>query len=419
MKSIYKLTLLLLLSFAFTFCGGKKEAISAEEKTHAGEEEGAHEEDENAVEFTPEQFKTAGIVIGKTEMKALSGTIKVNGMLDVPPQNLVSISAPTAGYIKSTDMLQGTYVKKGQTVATLNNPELLNLQQDLVEARGQLQESKSESEFLESDLKRQQELSDEAVNARKTLEKARSEFNAMKGRINSLEGRIGAINARLRAVGINPASVTNANFISTVSIRTPISGYVTEVNTNIGAYVNPTDILFEIVDTKHLHAELTVFEKDVPKLKIGQKVRFTLANETTDRMATVYLIGREISTERTVRIHCHLDKEDAQLLPGMYLQALVETASNKVAALPEKAIVDFQGKKYIFVEAEEEGEAHEGEGEMHHFEMMEVKLGVTEMGYTEVSTSGVDLSTKKVVINGAYDLLSKMKNSEESGGHAH
>lgn len=296
----------------------------------------------------------------------------------------------------------------------------MNLQQDLVEARGQLQESKSQSEFLESDLTRQQELSNEAINSKKTLEKARSEFNAMKGRINSLEGRIGAINARLKAVGINPASVTNSNFISTVSIRTPISGYVTEVNTNIGAYVNPTDILFEIVDTKHLHAELTVFEKDVPKLKIGQKVRFTLANETTDRMATVYLIGRAISNERTVRIHCHLDKEDAQLLPGMYLQALVETASNKVAALPEKAIVDYQGKKYIFVEAEEEeGEAHEGEGEMHHFEMMEVNGGVTEMGYTEVRASGVDLNTKKIVINGAYDLLSKMKNTEESGGHVH
>lgn len=417
MKAIYKISLIIVAAFLFTFCGSKKEEASAAEETYT-EGEAHAGEDENGVEFTPEQFKTAGIVIGKTEMKALSGTIKVNGMLDVPPQNLVSISAPTAGYIKSTDMLQGTYVKKGQTVATLNNPDLLDLQQDLVEARGQLQESKSQSDFLESDLTRQQELSNEEVNARKTLEKARSEFNAMKGRINSLEGRIGAINARLRAVGINPASVTNSNFISTVSIRTPISGYVTEVNTNIGAYVNPTDILFEIVDTKHLHAELTVFEKDVPKLKIGQKVRFTLANETTDRMATVYLIGREISTERTVRIHCHLDKEDAQLLPGMYLQALVETASNKVAALPEKAIVDFEGKKYIFVEAEE-GEAHEGEGEMHHFEMMEVNVGVTEMNYTEVRTSGVDLNTKKVVINGAYDLLSKMKNSEEEGGHAH
>lgn len=414
MKFIYKISIILVASFVFAFCGSKKEEASIEE-VH---EEGEHHEDENAVELTPEQFKTAGIVLGKTEMKALSGTIKVNGMLDVPPQNLVSISAPSAGYIQSTDMLQGMYVKKGQTVATLNNPELLNLQQDLVEARGQLQESKSQSEFLESDLKRQQELSNEEVNSKKTLEKARSEYNAMKGRINSLEGRIGAINARLKAVGINPAAVTNSNFISTVSIRTPISGYVTAVNTNIGAYVNPTDILFEIVDTKHLHAELTVFEKDVPKLKIGQKVRFTLANETTERMATVYLIGRAISTERTVRIHCHLDKEDEQLLPGMYLQALVETASNKVTALPEAAIVDYLGKKYIFVEAEE-GEAHEGEGEMHHFEMLEVNLGVTEMGYTEVTASGVDLNTKKVVINGAYDLLSKMKNSEEAGGHAH
>ena len=403
MKSIYKISIFLAIFFLFASCGNKKE-----QKVVAAE---APLEEENRVELTAEQFATAGIVVGNIEMKALSSTIKVNGMLDVPPQNLVSISAPTAGYIKSTDMLQGMYVNKGQIVATLHNPELLTLQQDLVESRGQLQERKSQFEFLELDLKRQQELSDQEVNSRKTLEKSRSEYNAMKGAINSLEGRIGAIGARLKAVGINPAAVTNSNFISTISIYTPISGYVTEVNTNIGAYVNPTNILFEIVDTRHLHAELTVFEKDVPLLKIGQKVRFTLANETQERMATVHLIGREISSERTVRIHCHLDQEDTQLLPGMYLKALVETGkSQKAAALPEKAIVDFAGKQYIFVESDPNPA---GQGKVYHFEIIEVRTGATELGYTEVKATGADLNAKKVVINGAYDLLSKMKNSEE------
>jgi cobalt-zinc-cadmium efflux system membrane fusion protein len=172
------------------------------------------------------------------------------------------------------------------------------------------------------------------------------------------------------------------------------------------------------VDTEHLHAELIIFEKDVRKIKIGQKVRFTLANETKDRMATVYLIGREISVDRTIRIHCHIDNEDTELLPGMYLKANVEAGGAIVAALPDESIIDFQGKKYIFVLADEKGlnegsqKAETGD-EGQHFTMMEIQTGNSELGYTEISIpEGFDENTM-VVIKGAYSILSKIKNSEE------
>ena len=400
MKSVYKISNLLLAgAILVSSCNNKTEAVKVE----------ATKQETNTVEFTTGQYKTANIQLGTVEMKQLSGTIKVNGMLDVPPQNLVSISAPTSGYIKSTEMLQGMYVKQGQTVATISNPELLTLQQDLVEARGQLQENKSQLQYLELDLERQKELQAEDINAKKSYQKASSEHNAMKGRISSLEGTIGAISSKLKAIGINPASISNSNFVSVISIHTPISGYVTQVHTNIGAYVNPTDELFRIVDTKHLHAELTVFEKDVQKLKIGQKVRFTLANESTERTAKVYLIGKEISNERTVHIHCHLDEEDTKLLPGMYLKALVETGNNNVTALPEKAIVEYQGSKFIFVAA-----GNNSKDSLTNFKMVAVKTGVAELGYTEIILpESFDIANTKIVINGAYELLSKMKNSGE------
>ena len=400
MKSVYKFsTTIFAVAVLASSCNSKTEAVKEE----------ATKQETNTVAFTEGQYKTANIQLGNVEMKQLSGTIKVNGMLDVPPQNLVSISAPTSGYIKSTAMLQGMYVKQGKTVATLSNPELLTLQQDLVEARGQLQESKSQQQYLELDLQRQKELQDEDINAKKAYQKASSERSAMKGRISSLEGTIGAINSKLKAIGINPASISNSNFVSIISIHTPISGYVTQVHTNIGAYVNPTNELFRIVDTKHLHAELTVFEKDVQNVKVGQKVRFTLANETKERFATVYLIGKEISNERTVHIHCHLDNEDTQLLPGMYLKALVETGNNNVAALPEKAIVEYQGSKYIFIAT-----GNNVKDSSTNFKMIAVKTGVSELGYTEVVLpEKFDVAITRVVLNGAYELLSKMKNGEE------
>ena len=153
-----------------------------------------------------------------------------------------------------------------------------------------------------------------------------------------------------------------------------------------------------------------MFEKDVPKLKIGQKVRFTLANETQERMATVYLVGKEISQERTVQVHCHLDKEDTSLLPGMYLKALVESGSNKVPAIPSKAIVEFEGSNYIFI-ADNEKPKEKGATK---YKLVTIKTGISELNYTELIFDGTtNWENWKVVTNGAYDMLSKMKNSEE------
>lgn len=382
-------------------CNGKEAAPAAKV-------EDEHHEDASAVELTKAQFATAGITLGKIETRALSGTIQVNGMLDVPPQNLVSICAPLGGFLKSTDLLQGKPVKKGEAIAVVENTEYIQLQQDYLDFKSQL-------EFMEAEYKRQEELARENVNAQKTLQQAKSQYQSTLAKVNGLK-------AKLQIININPEKLSETGDVHrTITLYSPISGFVTEVNANIGMYVSPTDVMFRIVDTKHLHAELIVFEKDITKLKIGQKVRFTLANESQERMATIYLIGREITEQRTVRIHCHLDQEDTDLLPGMYLTALVETGGNKVPSLPDESIVDFEGKKYIFVSAQED-DSHEhtkGEEEGHHFKMLEVKTGLRELGYTEVILSETLSSEAEVVLKGAYDLLSKMKNSEEEGGHVH
>lgn len=390
MKSRYKLLSILAIVFTIQSCNQEPE-----EKKEVALEEAQHG---NEAAITPEQYETAQIELGSIEMKVLSGTIKVNGMLDLPPQSLVSISTPFEGIVKSTEMLQGMKVKKGQVVVVLQHPDFVQIQQDYLDYSSSL-------EYLKLEYERQQELSSENVNAKKTVQKAKSEYQSMLARVRGLK-------VKLKLMNVNLSVLEKGNIQSTLTLYSPINGYVTEVNTNIGATASPADILFKIADTEHLHAELTVFEKDVPQLKIGQKVRFTLANENKERMATVYLLGREISKERTVNVHCHLDQEDGQLLPGMYLQALVENGSQKVEALPEKAIVDFEGSKYIFIEGSKKDK------ELRHFEMIEVKAGVTELGFTAVSAvNKMDLTKERIVLNGAYDLLSKIKNSEEVEEH--
>ncbi|MBT1703728.1 efflux RND transporter periplasmic adaptor subunit [Chryseosolibacter indicus] len=368
---------------------------------------------EDIVALTSAQSQNAGIELGHIEKKQISGTIKVNGVLDVPPQQLVSISVPLGGFLKNTTLLQGSRVKKGQVIATIENLDFIQIQQDYLEAKSQL-------ELAKVDYERQQELAKENVNSQKVLQQAKSNYTIWEAKHNALR-------EKLRVINIDAKSVEDGNIRSSINLYSPIEGYVTQVNVNIGKYVNPTDVLFEIVDTEHLHAELIVFEKDVPRLRIGQKLRFTLANETKERMATVYLIGREISTDRTIRIHCHIDEEDKEFLPGMYLTGLVETGSTQVPALPDDAIISYQGKKYIFIASEEKEENHESsdptQGDPHNeesknFRMVEIETSNSELGFTEVSVPD-SIGNSAVVIKGAYVLLSKMKNSEEEGGHAH
>ncbi|HOZ88544.1 MAG TPA: efflux RND transporter periplasmic adaptor subunit [Bacteroidia bacterium] len=390
-KSIfYRNISVLILAFLLTSCGNKKEEPKQEVHTEVAD---------NSVDLTREQFKIVGVTLGKIEMKALSGAIKVNGMLDVPPQNLVSISAPMGGILKSTELLQGLKVKKGEVIAVMQNADYIQLQQDYIDTKSQL-------EYLEAEYKRQEELAKENVNSQKTLLQSKTQYQSMMA-------KAGGLKAKLSLLGINTNQIENGNFQNTITLYAPISGYVTQVNVNIGMFVNPTDVMFKIVDTEHLHAELTVFEKDVPKLKIGQKVRFTLANETAERLATVYLIGREIQEDRTVRIHCHLDREDDQLLPGMYLKAYVEAGTQRVPALPNEAIVSFDGYNYVFESLPS------GENGIHHFKMIEVITGVSELGFTEVQLSKELNSESTLVIKAAYDILSKMKNSEGDEAQAH
>ena len=399
-KIFSSIVIIFLAAVIFSSCSSKGNA----EATPA---EGPQKEEADMVDLSEDQFKTVNIQYGTVEKKNLSSIIRASGVLDVPPQQLITISSPYGGTLKNTELLQGKPVTKGEVIAVLENPEFIQLQQDYLDYKSQLA-------YLKEELDRQQELAKENVNAKKTVQKAGSEYNSMMARVQGLR-------SKLQLININPGKINATNISGKANIYAPISGYVTKVLVNIGKFVNANQELFEIVDTRHLHAELTIFEKDVPKLKIGQKIRFVLNNETNERFAEVHLIGREISAERTVRVHGHLLQEDRNLLPGMYLKGIVETGLATTTALPDKAIVQSAGKSYIFIVADETKEEtkpadakKDAATEKHiPFKRIEVTTGVSENGYTEVILpEGFDRNAK-IVINGAYDLLSKMNNVEE------
>jgi membrane fusion protein, heavy metal efflux system len=376
-KSALRLSVLVATMFLLA-CGTEKKQDEPTSKTTPTE---------NIVSLTAEQFKSLGIVLGQPEKRSINGMVKANGVLDVPPQNMVTISAPLGGFVKHTELLQGMKVKRGQVVVVMEHPDYIQLQEDYLTNKNQL-------EFLELEYNRQEELAKENVNAAKALQQAKSNYFATKAKVKSLI-------AKLKMININPQELESGEIKSTISIISPIEGFVTQVNVNIGMHVNPTDVMFKIVDTEHLHAEAQIFEKDVPQLKIGQSVRVYLSNEKIERLAKIFLIGKEISSEHTVRVHCHLEKEDASLIPGLYFKALIETDATQLNTLPNEAIVNFENKQYVFAETQ-----------MREYEMIEVTVGKSEENYTEVILPA-SMGVKQIVVRGTYALLGMLKNVEE------
>jgi membrane fusion protein, heavy metal efflux system len=345
---------------------------------------------ENAVKFTDAQLQNGKIQVGKVEMRSLKGILKVNGTIDVPPQNLVSVSFPMGGYLKNTNLLPGMPIKKGQVIATLEDASYIQLQQDYLTVSAKL-------DYLQLELARQQELNTQKINAEKTLQQVQSDY-----RLQQISQKGYA--EKLRLIGINPANLTENNMTRTVSIYSPISGYVSKVNVNIGKYLAPTDVMFQLVNTDDIHANLTVFEKDIPKVKTGQKLSLTvpsLSNKTY--LAEILLIGRDLNENRAVEVHCHFENEDHKLSPGMFLSADIETTETNALTVPNDAVVRFENKYFIFIEKEHGV-----------FDMTEVALGVTDKIYSQITPLSIsDISTLKIVTQGAYAILSKMKNTAE------
>jgi cobalt-zinc-cadmium efflux system membrane fusion protein len=344
--------------------------------------------DENIIKLSLAQIKNANIVLGKFSQQQVSSILKVNGKIDVPPQNMVSISVPLGGYLKNTKLLPGMHINKGEVIAVIEDQQYIQLQQDYLLTKTKLTYSQ-----LEFD--RQKELNQSKATSDKVFQQAAAE-------LNSLKITTTALTEKLHLVGINPANISNTSIKRSINIYSPIDGYVTKVNVNIGKYISPTDVLFELVNPTDIHLALRVFEKDVDKLFIGQKlVAYTNNNLAKKHPCEILLIGKDLGTESNTEVHCHFNDYDKTLILGTYMNAEIEVKSNNSYVLPEEAVVHFENKQYVFVMKTE-----------NEFEMTEVQTGNTENGMIEILQAG-KIATQNFVIKGAYSILMSLKNKSE------
>jgi len=375
---LFRLAPIACLSVLIISCSSKSETSTGSDSLSV----------ENTVILTAEQHKNAGITIGKIEQKSISRILKVNGRIDVPPQNMISVSVPMGGYLKYTKLLPGMHVNKGEVIAVMEDQQYIQLQQDFLTAKARLN-------FTANEYERQKELNQSKATSDKVFQQTESNFITEKINVKSLS-------ERLKLIGINPDQLNENSISKSINIQSPISGYVSHVNVNIGKYTQPSEVLFELINPEDIHLALTLFEKDLYKLTIGQKVMaYSNGQPNKKYECEIILIGQNLSADRSTEVHSHFEKYDKSLVPGMYMNAEIELKNNTVYALPEEAIVRFENNQYVFVAQSE-----------NTYALVEVKTGDSENGFTEI-LGGETISDKNIVIKGAYPLLMSLKNKAE------
>jgi len=368
--------------FSFAACNSKTETANPKETGPASE---------TTVTLTDAQLKNAALQIELPTKRNINTTIKVNGQVDVPPQSLVSISFPLGGYLKSSQMLPGTYVKKGEVIAVMEDQIYVQLQQDYLMAKAKM-------EFLATDLQRQKELSDADAVSKKNYQQVLSDYKIQQVTVKALD-------EKLKIIGINPDNLTVQNISRIVTVRSPINGYVTKVNVNIGKYVNPSDVLFELVNPQDIHAAMTVFEKDIIWFKKGMRGKVALTDNPSKLYdVDVILATKNVDETRSGLVHCHFENHNInELLPGMFLTGTFELSNKPSITVPEEAVVRFEGKHYVFIAKSDKV-----------FEMKAVETDVKENGYIALKDQpGMDWLQQKIVVKNAYTLLGSLKNKME------
>jgi membrane fusion protein, heavy metal efflux system len=383
MKAIKYISLLMLLTVA-----------CSEQKNNASDEKVAiTQAAESSVVLTPEQVSAINIQTGHIAKVNMKNVIKANGYFDVPPQNNAVVSPMISGYVRQINFLIGDNVKKGQVLAELESMEFIDIQQQYVETNARLA-------FLKEEYDRQILLQENDAVSRKQFLTVEADY---KTALSTFDG----LKSKLSLIGVNFQTLGEGKIEPRFSLRSPINGSVKKMNTVVGRFAAPSEELFEIVDTDHLHLELNVYEKDVLKVKKGQRVWFKVPSQaTTIYEGEVLLVGQDLSEDkRAIDVHVHIHGSTADFTVGMYANASIVIEDNPSFTLPVTAIVTEGTNKYLFKK-----ETPSGEGVM--FTKVQVYTGIESEGLIELVSMDQLSEEDDIVIDGAFYLLNAFSGNE-------
>ncbi|UOE37550.1 efflux RND transporter periplasmic adaptor subunit [Chryseobacterium oryzae] len=377
--SILSLSVILILSS----CSGKKE----EEKT-VYENTKFKEKDQNTVQMSDKQLQSIGLTTTTIQEKTMQKLVRLNGKVEISPSHISSISSIMGGHIKSINVINGSHFSKGQVLAVVEDPQFIQLQQDYLVTKAQLESARL-------NLSRQKDLNITKATSDKTLQTAQADYSTLNATLKGLE-------EKLRIIGINAKGLNLSNIRSQINVYVPFSGFVSKILVNNGQYINPSDTLFELINPAGLLLELKVFENDVNDVKIGQEI-LVYNNQNPEKKSTAKIVSIVPSIENggsSVAV-AKLSSPNPEFIKGMYINAEVTINSRFTIGLPNESVVSFESKSYVF---EDLGNKK--------YKMIPVNVGISDDQFTEILKAD-NLKDKKIVQKGAYGLLMAMKNQAE------
>ncbi|MDX1719461.1 MAG: efflux RND transporter periplasmic adaptor subunit [Salegentibacter mishustinae] len=379
-------------------------ANAEESENHSEKGAGDHAEEEGgmrSVHLSEMKFNSLGIKVDTLPKKALSGIVQANGQLEVPPQYEATVTAVLGGNINSIKVIEGDKVNKGQILAYLSHPTLTKIQTDYINAYNRMQ-------FLEKEFARQKRLYEAEVGSGKSFQQTQADYQSVQGEVRGYE-------SQLRQLNLSVSRVRNGELYEYIPVVSPIEGYIKKVKVQIGQYVEPQTSMFMVVDNEHVHADLMVFEKDIYKVKEGQKISFTLESVPGSNLTgEIYSVGKQFEQNpKAVHVHAEIDNKKDYLIPGMYIKGKIRTGEDAVTALPEEAVIEEEGNPYIFT-AQKHQKDSKTEWEL---KPVQVRTGINEDGWVEIKLLEPLSEGTLVAYNNAYYLVSEMQKSQTSHGH--
>ena len=344
----------------------------------------------NIVQLTKEQASLAQLELAPIEQGKMKGMTHLNGVIDVPPTGIASVSIPMGGYIQDINLIPGTFVKKGQVLATVKDPAYVQLQENYLATKAKLS-------YLQQDLDRQKALLTQEAVSKKSFQQIQADYNT-----NAIQ--LKALSEQLKLINIQPENLTTEKMSSLVQLVAPIAGYISKVNINRGKYVTPSDILLEIINPNDIHAAITIYEKDIANFKVGMKGTVTLTQDPAKKYpVSVLAVAHNINEDKTALLHCHFDKIPANVLPGMFLTADMVVETKDAVLIPIASVQRFQGKDYIFIQSAE-----------NVFEAKEIQVIQSNAAFVTVSNADANAWIgKQIVVKNAFSLLGKLMNKSE------
>lgn len=390
-------TLIIKILFASSLLVGLIACGNPDDHSHNLDENSENKPAEELVQLNSDQFNALKMIVDTVPIQNISNYVETNGQLEVPPQNEANVTAIIGANISSIEIIEGNKVEKGEILAYISHPDIIQLQIEYNKSWNELQ-------FARQELNRQQRLYDEKVGSGKILQQANSDFNTLVSNTNGLA-------AKLHLLGISTSLVEQGKIIDKVAVKSPIEGYIRLVDVKTGQYVSPQKVMFEIVNLEHIHADFMVFEKDIAKIHQGQKIQFQVESIKHTLEASVYSVGKSFEQDpKAIHIHAEIEDKNGLLLPGMYVRGRILTGDTLGYALPENAIVHDNGKDFVF-------EARQVNDSLWNFKAVEVILGETFNGRTAIHFLSKIPKNYKVAWNNAYYINAERLKEEVEHGH--